>query len=551
MDILQSRVIADGTIRNRVGAAKMLSPVDNADKLAVAIYNIDKENKRLKQDSFESDLKLKQAEFNEQLSTIENDGDFQAAIDKHNKEIDDLGNSILGEKEYKKWQKQKGRNYKQYADLGYKSIWLKRKQKENYALLQNNADKAAVEASMIPSQETMIDKNIYGDIDGATGLTREQKENLKNRYLAQKSQAQVLKDIRTNPENALYKLQKTEEEKNEKGETIKVPAMYKGLDAIQRQRYIEAAKRQYEAELNTYQDKKLNTLKQEFNDLYENNGYKAAADYAEEVIKKANTIVGKGKNNISQEQFQSFKSYANSMLREQNSQYAIENNDKYGNLQVAYNKFDIKKNKKGVLEIKNKELNNVESIVEVINDIDNGIKDKTYFTHQNDVIKKRAVLQELLGNMVDKKVKLRNWNMFSDTVSEYISDSIASKILTKDNKHFEVNKLTPQQKGQIYEHIYKTAIAANIDLASINTSDKQTIDKITTAYFDWYVKHLTKAPDKNYSGIVGNDTVYTLDDDKADNNIGKKSLGYGRYTIDKNGNKRLIDKDGNIIDEVR
>lgn len=553
MDILQSRVIADGTIRNRVGAAKMLSPVDNADKLAVAIYNIDKENKRLKQDSFESDLKLKQAEFNEQLSTIENDGDFQAAIDKHNKEIDDLGNSILGEKEYKKWQKQKGRNYKQYADLGYKSIWLKRKQKENYALLQNNADKAAVEASMIPSQETMIDKNIYGDIDGATGLTREQKENLKNRYLAQKSQAQVLKDIRTNPENALYKLQKTEEEKNEKGETIKVPAMYKGLDAIQRQRFIEQAKHKSEALKNSINQIDLEPLKNKFIADYMINKDKAIDGLKDLKDNRLQVIQQLG---IDNKKFDTFVSWADKIVRN-DEERALEKQMAFDKLEDKYKEFAVYRDNKGKkptmkMVVGNKQLNNIEDISVMLKEIDDNIANRTFTgTNLKNVLQYQRDLYTVLGDMINNNnIKLKEENTsvwWGDTASEDIPKQLSAII----DRQFG-DALTTDEKGYLYYRVYANCIANGFDLKTKDKNIKDSIrQNIVVPLFCDFIRDKYNIPDFNIDSVINGGKLIGLKD-----RITRKQLknipgsnAYGNYNLNGN-NLELKDNNGNVIDTI-
>lgn len=533
----ERKVLPDGTIQTQAKAVATTNPLENIDTLAKAVFNAKLKHDRAKEDLFESELKIKQTEFNNKLKTLSSD-EFGQAINEYNVSVELLGKEKLGENGYKKWWNEKGKNYTKLTQLGYDQIKLDKLQQEEFDDLKQTAKN---EIDLAVMQGKSVNGELYAEIN-ASHLTPEKKTVLKNFVDEQYSQASVIQDIRNNPEQAMKQLEAIDKKKNE-------PAFYKGLSQMQRQSYIDKAKKQYEAEKNTYNDKKINPLKQQFNILFEQ-GYDKAYEYLQEIDKHKNEIIGE-KTGITQEQFQAFKSYAKEALKDMSNEKVIANQQAYGDLQVEFNKFNIKKNKKGILEINNKDLNNVESIVEMINNIDTGINDGTFYLHQQDVINKRTQLQEALGNMMDKKIKLKNWNIFSDTTSEYISASIQKIVLTDGNSEYKINSLSPQQKGQIYEHIYKTALNAGIDFKSTDTSEKQKIDRITQAYFDWYVKNLFVAPDKKYNAVVGNNSVYNLNEQNADKNIGIQKNGYGKYVTDKDGTKKLIDDDGNIVDEVR
>ena len=142
-DIYRKSVLPDGTVRPIASAARVINPLEPlndtariANNLAVQYKKIELENEQVKQDQFESDLKLRQAQFNSELENITDQQQFDNAIEKYNSDIDTLGNQVLGEKGYNKWSNEKGRNYKALSNLGYKSIWAKNLQKQNYANMQ-------------------------------------------------------------------------------------------------------------------------------------------------------------------------------------------------------------------------------------------------------------------------------------------------------------------------------------------------------------------------------------------------------------------------------
>jgi hypothetical protein len=546
MEILQSKVIADGTIKTQAHAAKMISPLENADRLAVAIYNVDRENKKIREDNFESDLKLKQAQFNETLKNIDNDDNFQTAIDNYNKEIDDLGNSVLGEKEYKKWQSEKGKNYKQLADLGYKSIWLERKQKENYTLLQNVVDKAATEASMIPNQKALVEKNLFNDIDSKT-LTPQQKEGLKNRYLAQLAQAEVVRDIRINPDTALSRLNATEEK-----DGIKEPAFYKGLDSVQRQRYIEAAKHKSDALKNSVNNVSLEPLKNKFVADYTNTK-QGAIDWLEDI--KNNRLEVMKQLGIDNKQFDTFTKWADGIVKS-DDELALEKQMTFDKLEDKYKEFGIYRDNKGKkptmkMIVGNKQLNNIEDISVMLDEIDTNIANKTFAgSNLKKAIGYQRELYTVLGDMIDNnKIKLKDKNTsvwWGDTVSEDIPKQINAII----DRQFG-NVLSTDEKGYLYYRVYANCIANNIDLATKDKSVKDTVkNKIISQLFTDFIRDKYNVPNFNVDGVINNGNLMTVVDtiQRAKQKGATKAV-YGNYGV--NGNKlELKDKDGNIIDTV-
>ena len=570
-DIYQSKILPDGTVRPIASAARVINPLEPlndtariANNLAVQYKKIELENEQVKQDQFESDLKLRQAQFNSELENITDQQQFDNAIEKYNSDIDTLGNQVLGEKGYNKWSNEKGRNYKALANLGYKSIWAKNLQKQNYANMGTTVSNYATLAALDPARRNDFVAQAEMDIN-SKALTPEQKQSLQNKFKVELANAEVVRDIKNNPGDALDKLKAITKDKDGNIENDK-PTYYDGLTPVQRQKYIKQAQKEYDAQLNTYQDKKINKLKEQFNYLYQNEGYDKAYQFMQDCIKNVDDIVKQ--EGITQEQFQSFRSYASGMLKEQNSDYAQVNQNKFGDLQVEMKKLGIKLDKSGDYIVDFKEKRNVESIVETINNIDEGIKDGSYYTNQKAVTKMRSALRVALGDMVDKKVRLRDTDVegqttFSGvlkgngiggdtTASEYIADSILKVLKNKTNRNnFNLDKISVTDKGEIFEHVYKTAMAAGIDLKSYYINDKEKIDKITQSVFNWMINNRFDVPEKEYGAVVGDGNMYDTNNPKANSNIGKKSVGYGNYVIDNNGVIKLTDKDGNIIDEVR
>ena len=570
-EIYQNRVLPDGTINPVAQAQKVNNPLeplrDTANimnKLDMQYKRVQIENEKIKQDQFESDLKLRQTQFNSELENITNQQDFDNAISKFNSDIDTLGNNLLGENAYKKWSNEKGRNYKALADLGYRSIWAKNLQKQNYASMQNTVSNYATLAAIDPQRRQDFVAQAEIDIN-SKALTPQQKLALQNKFKVELANAEVVRDINNNPQEAIEKLKAIEKDKNGNIENDR-PKFYDGLTPPQRQRYIEQAQRQYENELNTYKDKKINNLKEIFNNLYQNKGYKEAYQFMQDCINNVDSIVKA--NDITQEQFQAFKSYASGMLKEQNSDYAQINQDRFGDLQVKMKSLGIKPNEKGDYIVDAKQKRYAENIVEAIKDINDGLKDGTYFINQNQVIKMRSALRAALGVMVDNGVRLRDTDVEGQTfltnvlsgggidgdmtASEYIKDSILNVLNNSTNKNnFNIDKISLKEKGEIFEHVYETALANNIDLKSYYIHSKQKIKDITQDVFNWMIQNKFNVPNKPYNSVIGDGYMYDTHNLKAKNNIGKKLSGYGNYIIDDSGVIKLTDKDGNIIDEVK
>lgn len=570
-DIYRKSILPDGTVRPIANAARVINPLEPLNDTAKIMSNlaaqykkIELENEQVKQDQFESDLKLRQAQFNNELENITNQQEFDTAIEKYNSDIDTLGNNVLGEAGYKKWSNEKGRNYKALANLGYKSIWAKNLQKQNYSNMQNTVSNYATLAAMDPKRRNDFVAQAEMDVK-SKALTPEQQQSLLNKFKVELANAEVVRDIKNNPGDALDKLKAITKDKDGNIENDK-PTYYDGLTPVQRQKYIEQAKKEYDAQLNTYQDKKINKLKEQFNYLYQNEGYDKAYQFMQDCVKNVDDIVKQ--ENITQEQFQSFRSYASGMLKEQNSDYAQVNQNKFGDLQVEMKKLGIKLDKSGDYIVDFKEKRNVESIVETINNIDEGIKDGSYYTNQKAVTKMRSALRVALGDMVDKKVRLRDTDVEGQTTfggilkgngiggdttaSEYIADSILKVLKNKTNRNnFNLDKISVTDKGEIFEHVYKTAMAANIDLKSYYINDKEKIDKITQQVFNWMIQNRFDVPDNPYNSVIGDGNMYDTNNPKANNSLGRKSVGYGNYVIDNKGVLKLTDKNGNIIDEVR
>lgn len=573
-DIYESKVLPDGIVRPVANAARVINPLKPLEDTAKIINNwavqykkIELENEQVKQDQFESDLKLKQAEFNNKLETITNQQEFDNAIADFNSSIDTLGVKILGSEDaYKKWSNEKGRNYKALANLGYKSIWAKNLQKQNYANMGTTVSNYATLAAMDPKRRNDFVAQAEMDIN-SKALTPEQKLSLQNKFKVELANAEVVRDIKNNPGDALDKLKAITKDKDGNIANDK-PTYYDGLTPVQRQHYIEQAKAKYEAQLNTYNDKKINKLKEQFNYLYQNEGYDKAFQFMQDCVKNVDDVVKQ--EGITQEQFQQFKSYASGMLKEQNTDYAQINQDKYGDLQEKIKGMGINFNtKKGEYEVTNKKQDNkIEDIIETINDIDEGIKDGSYYVNQKNVIKMRSALRVKLGTMVDKGIRLRDTDVEGQTfmsgiwkgngiggdttASEYIADSILKVLKNKTNKkNFNLDKISVTDKGEIFEHVYKTAMAAGIDLKSYYINDKEKIDKITQQVFNWMIQNRFDVPDNPYNSVIGDGNMYDTNNPKVNNSLGRKSVGYGNYVIDNKGVLRLTDKNGNIIDEVR
>ena len=571
-DIYRKSVLPDGTVRPIANAARVINPLEPLNDTAKIMSNlaaqykkIELENEQVKQDQFESDLKLRQEQFNNELKNITNQQDFDNAIEKYNSDIDTLGNDVMGEKAYKKWSNEKGSNYKALANLGYKSIWAKNLQKQNYANMSTTVSNYATLAALDPARRNDFVAQAEMDIN-SKGLTPEQKQSLKNKFNVELANAEVVRDINKNPGVALENLKAIEKDKEDP--TKDRPKFYDGLTPVQRQKYIEQAKAKYEAQLNTYNDKKINKLKEQFNYLYQNEGYDKAFQFMQDCVKNVDDVVKQ--EGITQEQFQAFKSYASSMLKEQNTDYAQANQDKFADLDEKIKLMGINFNKKkGEYEVTNKKQDNkIEDIIETINDIDEGVKDGSYYVHQKDVIKMRSALRVKLGTMVDKGIRLRDTDVEGQTfmsgiwkgngiggdttASEYISDSILKVLKNKTNKkNFNLDKISVTDKGEIFEHVYKTAMAANIDLKSYYINDKEKIDKITQQVFNWMIQNRFDVPDNPYNSVIGDGNMYDTNNPKANNSLGRKSVGYGNYVIDNKGVLKLTDKNGNIIDEVR
>lgn len=576
VDIYKDTVLPEGTLRPMAQAGKVNNPLEPLNDTANLLSRLDAqykrvqlENEKSKQDQFESDLKLKQAQFNSELENINNQTDFDNAIEKYNSDIDSLGVSILGEKGYQKWSNTKGRNYKELSNLGYKGIWAKNMQKQTYANMQTTVDNYANLASIDPLRRNAFVEQAKMDIDSKF-LDPEQKEKLTNRFYSQLANAEAVRDINNNPGDALAKLKAVTKDKS--GDITKdKPTYYDGLTPVQRQHYIEQAQNKYEAQLNTYNDKKINKLKEQFNYLYENVGYDAAYNFLKTAMDNPDST--KKDNDITQEQLQSFNSYAKGVLKATNTEYAIINQDKFGDLDERVKDMGITfDKKKGEYKINNKKNVRAEDVIEAISNINTGLEDGSYYINEKKVKAMRDQLRTVLGNMVNKGIKLRDTDVEGNrwfkqdektgnfyyqpnsdtTASEYIADSILKVLKNKTNvNNFNLDKLSARDKGEIFEHVYYSALANNIDLKSHYIDSKQKIDTLTQHVFNWMIQNRFDVPDNAYSAVIGDGNMYDTGNTKANKNLGKKSVGVGNYVIDEKGTLKLVDEKGNIIDEVR
>lgn len=576
VDIYKDTVLPEGTLRPMAQAGKVNNPLEPLNDTANLLSRLDAqykrvqlENEKSKQDQFESDLKLKQAQFNSELENINNQTDFDNAIAKYNSDIDSLGVSILGEKGYQKWSNTKGRNYKELSNLGYKGIWAKNMQKQTYANMQTTVDNYANLASIDPLRRNAFVEQAKMDIDSKF-LDPEQKEKLTNRFYSQLANAEAVRDINNNPGDALAKLKAVTKDKS--GDITKdKPTYYDGLTPVQRQHYIEQAENKYENQLNTYKDKKINKLKEQFNYLYENVGYDAAYNFLKVAMDNPDST--KKDNDITQEQLQSFISYAKGTLKATNTEYAIGNQEKFGDLQETVKGMGITfDKKKGEYKINNKKNVRAEDVIEAISNINTGLEDGSYYINEKKVKAMRDQLRTVLGNMVDKGIKLRDTDVEGNkwfkqdektgnfyyqpnsdtTTSEYIADSILKVLKNKTNvNNFNLDKLSARDKGEIFEHVYYSALANNIDLKSHYIDSKQKIDTLTQNVFNWMIQNRFDVPNNPYSAVVGDGNMYDTGNKKANTNLGKKSVGVGNYVIDGKGTLKLVDEKGNIIDEVR
>lgn len=571
-DIYQSKILPDGTVRPIANAARVINPLEPlndtariANNLAMQYKKIELENEQVKQDQFESDLKLRQTQFNSELENITNQQEFDNAIEKYNSDIDTLGNNVLGEKGYNKWSNEKGRNYKALANLGYKSIWAKNLQKQNFANMGTTISNYATLAALDPARRNDYIAQAEMDIN-SKALTPEQQQALRNKMKVELANAEVVRDIKNNPGKALENLKAIDKDKDGNIENDR-PTFYDGLTPVQRQHYIEQAKAKYEAQLNTYNDKKINKLKEQFNYLFENVGYEAAYNYYKTAIENPDST--KKDNGITQEQLQSFGSYAKGVLKNQYTDYAIGNQERFGDLQEKVKGMGISfDKKKGAYKINRKDNVKAEDVIETIKDINDGLNDGTYLINDKKVKAMREELRTVLGDMVDSGVKLRDTDVKGQTfiggilkgnglggditASEYIKDSILKALNNKTNiNNFNLDKLTAREKGEIFEHVYESALANNIDLTSHYIDVKQKIDILTQHTLNWMVQNRFDVPDNPYNAVIGDGNMYDTNNPKAKNNIGKKSAGYGSYVLDSEGTMKLVDKNGNIIDEVK
>ena len=575
-DIYQSKILPDGTVRPIASAARVINPLEPlndtariANNLAVQYKKIELENEQVKQDQFESDLKLRQAQFNSELENITDQQQFDNAIEKYNSDIDTLGNQVLGEKGYNKWSNEKGRNYKALANLGYKSIWAKNLQKQNYTNMGTTVSNYATLAALDPARRNDFVAQAEMDIN-SKALTPEQKQSLQNKFKVELANAEVIRDINKNPGVALENLKAIEKDKEDP--TKDRPKFYDGLTPVQRQRYIEHAQAKYEAQLNTYNDKMIVDLKREFAEKYEEEGYDAAYQFYKD--KTDNLATTAKEYNISQEKLKSFSSWAKGILKETNREQAFANQDKFGDLQEKFQGMGITfDKKKGEYKLNKKKKVKVEDVIETINNINAGLNDGTYFMNEKKVKAMRETLRTVLGDMVNDGAKLRdtdvkgnkwfkqdettgNFYYVSDsdlTASEYIKDSILKVLNNKTNvNNFNLEKLTTREKGEIFEHVYESALANNIDLGSYYIDSKKKIDILTRDVFNWMIQNRFDVPQKEYGAVIGDGNMYDTNNPKAKNNIGKKAAGYGGYYLDKNGTLlKFVDKNGNVIDEVK
>ena len=549
-DIYQNNVLPDGTLRPQASAGKVDNPLDPLRDTANILHELDyrykkiqAQNEQAKQDQFESDLQLKQAEFNEQLKTITNQQEFDDAIAKYNSDIDTLGVNVMGEAGYKKWSNEKGRNYKQLSSLGYKSIWAKNMQKQTYASVETAVDNYAVLASMQsdPDRRKFYINKANGDIKSEV-LDPEQKVALTNRFNMQLANAEVVRDINNDPQKAIDNLQAVDE-KNKK------PAYYDGLTPVQRQNYLRQAKNKYEAIKNSINQPSLEPLKNKFIADY-TNSKQQALQWLDDI--KKNRLETMEQLGIENKQFDIFVSWADKIINS-DDELALQKQTAFDETEDRYSEFGIYRDKKKTMKLKvgNKYLNNIESISAMLNEIDINIANKTFTGNNlNKAVKYQRNLYSVLGEMIANdniKIKKENDLWFRDSVSEDIPKQLNAII----QRQFG-DVLSLDEVGYIYSRVYANCVAQGIDGATMDKNIKDSVRKnIIVPIFADFIRQKYDIPDFNIDGVINGGKLISLQD-----RINRQQIqglpgvnAYGKYNL--NGKVlELKDSNGNIVDTI-
>jgi hypothetical protein len=268
------------------------------------------------------------------------------------------------------------------------------------------------------------------------------------------------------------------------------PPHYPYLNAIERQKFSEELVKVAQSRQGTMNDARLEPFKSFFHGLYQANPDAAALYYRNLInnpatmpveidenlvsekeraaFKKMQSEIKKGLKGLSAKDKETYFDFMKKILTDEKRDYAIANSDTFNKLKEQINSFGIDNQGR----VKNKKLNNVESLVTAIATIEDGRKDGTFLAYGDDTSRMITELRGALGTLVeDEGFKLRDSKMFDHTVSEAAKKAILTDLKIIDRKYGNKGMFTKEQVGELTEKVWQEFIKQGIDTNSTNYDD--------------------------------------------------------------------------------
>ncbi len=415
--------------------------------VADTLGKIQQHNDALKMDTFEKQLDIMKYDYDTSLQKDGNPDNFGALLNAHKETILQKGKEVLGERVFNIWKNQHSQNYFDYlkADTDRTALPLAKKLEVKNTL--ENLRSAAYNYGYAKTAEEQLsyDQDVEETISKFDPIV--QKE-LRDDYTQLKTNNYLSRMVEQNPAQVVKDMDDKEK--------------YKNLDLDDKLKWKAEAARILKNRQDTILDDRINNVLTGFNSVYDLSPEKAQKIY-KEILKSP--AQAQKTYNLKAKDIMTVTNYMEDVLEKgplgEQNQYA------WAQVQSKYNNFDIDKN---TFDIANKDLNNVESITSQIAEINGNLAEGRFDKHKNDAMEMIVNLRRALAKQVSDKPIIRDTSSkwFTDSVSE----GIPSQIKTFISERVKGEELPPEIVGQIYEDVYKNALARNINLKSVSMEDK-------------------------------------------------------------------------------
>ncbi|MDR2427193.1 MAG: hypothetical protein LBD46_08470 [Endomicrobium sp.] len=483
----------------------------NVSRFEQILNNIKLQEDENKIKKFENNLSAYNADLRNKLKT----GQIQPATledlyKQYNDEVAKNGESALGKDLFSAWSAGRGADFNKGHQYNLAFDYSVQKYDKNIIDIKDlgriAAVNAAAEADSVKAAAIMQD--YHNSVNNGQFVPKD-KEIIIKAANHEWSLAEVSRDINANPAGALLKLQTPS--KSSKSN----PPHYQYLDATERERFINAAQQGIKSREGTTQDARLEPFRNYFHMLFQTNSDMASRYYRDLINEPASMsmhindglltadekkALQSGLRDLTAKEKETYFSWMEKILTDKDRNYATRNADFYENLQMQVKLFDIDNQGR----IKNKDLNNVESLVNIIGTVEGGRRDGSLSNYDQQSAKMLAQLRGALGTLVEEEgFKLRDENRFSHSVSEAAKKAILNDLRLLD-KNLGAGRgiFTKQQVGALTEAVWKEYIKAGIDTKSSESQDVANALNIERDILRTQIKNWLNIGDKQFDAVL-------------------------------------------------